>query len=45
MMFGGQIDEYDFHYFGWDFESTKGLLKNVVLKNRKSKDFSLFDDY
>ena len=29
MIFGGQIDEYDFHYFGWDFELLSGLLKNV----------------
>ena len=33
MMFGGQTDEYDFHYFGWDFDLLKGLLKNVGFKN------------
>ena len=35
MMFGGQTDEYDFHYFGWDFDLLNGLLKNVGFKKSK----------
>jgi len=45
MIFGGQKDEYDFHYFGWDFELLSGLLKNVGFKKiEKVRSFSLFDD-
>ena len=45
MMFGGQTDEYDFHYFGYDFDLLNGLLKNVGFKNiEKVKTFSLFND-
>ena len=45
MIFGGQKDENDFHYFGWDFELLSGLLKNVGFKNiKRVKSFSLFDD-
>ena len=45
MMFGGQIDEYDFHYFGYNFDLLNGLLKNVGFKNiEKVKTFSLFND-
>jgi len=43
MIFGGQIDEYDFHYFGWDFELLSGLLKNVGFKEiEKVEKFSIF---
>ena len=33
MIFGGQTDQYDFHYFGWDFLLLSGLLKNVGFKD------------
>ena len=43
VMFGGQIDEYDFHYFGWDFELLSGLLKNVGFDEiEKVEKFSIF---
>ena len=43
MIFGGQIDEHDFHYFGWDFELLSGLLKNVGFKEiEKVEKFSIF---
>ena len=43
MIFGGQTDEYDFHYFGWDFELLSGLLKNVGFDEiEKVEKFSIF---
>ena len=43
MIFGGQIDDYDFHYFGWDFELLSGLLKNVGFDEiEKVEKFSIF---
>ena len=43
MIFGGQTDEYDFHYFGWDFELLSGLLKNVGFEEiEKVEKFSIF---
>ena len=45
MIFGGQKDEHDIHYFGWDYELLGSLLKNVGFKNiKKVKSFSIFDD-
>ena len=45
MMFGGQIDDFDIHYFGWDFDLLKEfLLKAGFKKVEKVKSFSLFDD-
>tara|TARA_B100001063_G_scaffold213268_1_gene212745 strand:- start:323 stop:517 length:195 start_codon:yes stop_codon:yes gene_type:complete len=45
MIFGGQTDQYDFHYFGWNFELLKGILKNIGFKNvEKVEKFSLFKD-
>ena len=45
MIFGGQTDEHDFHYFGYNFELLRGLLKNVGFRNvEKVKTFSLFND-
>ena len=45
MIYGGQIDDFDIHYFGWDY----GLLQNYLLeagfkKIEKVKSFKLFDD-
>lgn len=45
MMFGGQIDPYDFHYFGWNFEFMNNFLKEAGFeKIERVKSFSLFDD-
>ena len=45
MIFGGQTDQYDFHYFGWNFELLNGILKNIGFKNvEKVEKFSLFKD-
>ena len=45
MMFGGQTDKYDFHYFGWNMFFLKGYLLSVGFKNiERVKTFSLFDD-
>ena len=27
MIFGGQIDEYDYHYFGWNFQFLHDYLR------------------
>tara|TARA_Y100000389_G_C17332384_1_gene448805 strand:+ start:141 stop:653 length:513 start_codon:yes stop_codon:yes gene_type:complete len=45
MMFGGQMDDFDIHYFGWDFNLLKEFLLNAGFKKaEKVKSFSLFDD-
>ena len=45
MMFGGQTDEYDFHYFGWNFLFLNGYLNKVGFKRiEKVKNFSIFKD-
>ena len=45
MMFGGQKDDYDFHYFGWNFLFMKEfLLKAGFKKVERVKSFSLFKD-
>tara|TARA_B100000963_G_scaffold166023_1_gene144179 strand:+ start:234 stop:743 length:510 start_codon:yes stop_codon:yes gene_type:complete len=45
MMFGGQTDDYDFHYFGWNFLFMKEfLLKAGFKKIERVKSFSLFKD-
>ena len=45
MMFGGQVDEFDFHYFGWNFEFMRDFLTNAGFKRiEKVKSFSLFKD-
>jgi predicted SAM-dependent methyltransferase len=45
MMFGGQIDDFDIHYFGWDFDLLKEFLLGAGFKKvEKVKSFSLFDD-
>ena len=45
MIFGGQIDKYDFHYFGWNFLFLKDFLTIAGFKNiEKVKFFSLFND-
>ena len=45
MIFGGQTDENDFHYFGWDFELLSSLLKNVGFKDIERVDrLSIFNN-
>ena len=45
MMFGGQIDEYDYHYFGWNYEFLHDYLTEAGFKKiEKVKSFSLFND-
>ena len=45
VMFGGQIDEYDFHYFGWNIEFMKNFLTKAGFKKiERVKSFSLFKD-
>ena len=45
MMFGGQVDDFDFHYFGWDYTLLESYLLDCGFKKvEKVKSFSLFDD-
>ena len=45
MMFGGQIDDFDYHYFGWNFQfMNEFLLKSGFKKIERVKSFSLFND-
>ena len=45
MMFGGQVDDFDFHYFGWNFQfMNEFLLKAGFKKIERVKTFSLFKD-
>ena len=45
MMFGGQMDDFDFHYFGWNFQfMNEFLLKAGFKKIERVKSFSLFND-
>ena len=32
IMFGGQLDEFDFHYFGWNFQFLNNFLLEAGLK-------------
>ena len=45
MMFGGQTDKYDFHYFGWNFEFLNEYLTTAGFKKiERVKSFSIFND-
>ena len=45
MIFGGQIDEHDFHYFGWTLEFAKSFFGSAGFKTIKCvESFNLFDD-
>ena len=45
MMFGGQTDQFDFHYFGWNLEFLKDYLSSAGFKKiEKVKFFSIFND-
>ena len=45
MMFGGQTDKFDFHYFGWNYQfMNEFVLKAGFKKIDRVKSFSLFKD-
>ena len=45
MMFGGQTDNFDYHYFGWNYEFMNNyLLEAGFKKNEKVKTFDIFND-
>ena len=45
MLYGGQIDEFDFHKAGFDFEFLCAFLEHAGFINcTKVKDFGLFND-
>ena len=45
MIFGGQMDDFDIHYFGWNFQLLNGTLQaNGFKKIEKVKSFNLFND-
>tara|TARA_X000000950_G_scaffold262512_1_gene333867 strand:+ start:263 stop:784 length:522 start_codon:yes stop_codon:yes gene_type:complete len=45
MMFGGQVDEFDYHYFGWNMLLMEYFLKDAGFKKiERVKLFSLFND-
>ena len=45
MMFGGQTDDYDYHYFGWNYEFLKNYLAEAGFKKaERVKSFNLFND-
>ena len=45
MIFGGQVDDYDYHYFGWNYEFMSDYLRDAgFLKVNKVGSFGLFND-
>ena len=45
MIFGGQIDEYDYHYFGWNFQFLYDYLNEANFsKVERVHSFGLFND-
>ena len=45
MMFGGQTDDFDFHYFGWNYQFMNEFLHKAGFKKiERVKSFSLFKD-
>ena len=45
MMFGGQIDKDDYHYFGWNYEFMQDYLKRAnFTKTERVASFGLFKD-
>jgi len=45
MIFGGQLDESDFHYVGWNFQFLNDHLNQAHFsKIEKVNSFNLFDD-
>ena len=45
MIYGGQVDEFDFHYFGWNMPLLETFFKDAgFTKFERVKSFSLFND-
>ena len=45
MIYGGQIDKFDFHYFGWNMSLLEVVFKEAGFKKfERVKSFSLFND-
>jgi len=45
MIFGGQVDEYDYHYFGWNYEFLHDYLKQANFSEiKRVQSFGLFND-
>ena len=45
MMFGGQTDKFDFHYFGWNYKFAYDYFTKVgFTKLERVKSFGLFND-
>ena len=45
MIFGGQVDNYDYHYFGWNYEFMYDYLSVAGFsKINKVGSFGLFND-
>ena len=45
MMFGGQIDDYDYHYFGWNYDFMVQYLTQANFTNfKKVNSLGLFND-
>jgi predicted SAM-dependent methyltransferase len=45
MIFGGQVDPFDFHYVGWNFESLNAYLLNSGFNQvEKFNSFGIFND-
>ena len=45
MIFGGQVDEYDYHYFGWNYEFLNDYLTQAKFSEiKRVQSFGLFDD-
>lgn len=45
MIFGGQIDKFDYHYFGWNFDFMSAYLEEAGFKKaEKVKTFDIFND-
>jgi|TARA_B100000959_G_scaffold233487_1_gene250948 predicted SAM-dependent methyltransferase len=45
IMFGGQIDDFDFHYFGWNFEFLEDFLTNANFSEiKKVRSLGIFND-
>ena len=45
MIFGGQVDEFDYHYFGWNYEFLNDYLIQAKFSEiKRVQSFGLFDD-
>ena len=45
IIFGGQTDNYDYHYFGWNYEFLNDYLAETGFsKNERVKTFDIFND-